>query len=120
MNAKIIEYAARHRKRFNTLQELHAHLVDVFEGDAPGYSTMTEHLRRHVWADRPAAAPEKRGPKIDLKLADDIGKLLKSNPDLSANQIATRLRKSATTVRSYLHNVLHFEFKNERWIPQSE
>lgn len=120
MNAKIIEYAASNRERFNTLQELHAHLVEVFASDAPAYSTMTERLRRHAWADRPAAAPQQRGPKIDLKLADDIRKLLRSNPDLSSNQIATRLRKPATTVKSYLHNVLHLEFKNEHWIPQCE
>ena len=117
MKSKIIEYAARHRHRFETLEDLHAHLVDVFEKDAPAYSTMTEHLRKPIWADRPAAAPKKPGPKIDEKLAQDIEKLLKADPTLSANQIAAALGKPPTTVRSYLHNVLGFEFKKTHWIP---
>ena len=117
MQDKIMEYAARHRARFPTLHHLHHHLVEVFEKDAPAYSTMTEHLRKPVWADRPAAAPQKRGPKIDHTLAADIEKLLKRNPGLSANQIAAELGRPATTIKSYLHNVLHFEFKKTRWIP---
>lgn len=117
MKTKILEYAARHRHRFATLQDLHAHLVDVFEGDAPAYSTMTEHLRKPLWAGRPATAPKKPGPKIDFKLSADISKLLQANPGLSANQIAAELGKPATTVKSYLHNVLHYEFKKTRWIP---
>ena len=112
-----MEYAARHRHRFPDLRHLHRHLVDVFAEDAPAYSTMTEHLRKPVWADRPAAAPKKPGPKTDFKLAEDIDKLLKVNPGLSANQIATELGKPPTTIKSYLHNVLGYQFKKTHWIP---
>lgn len=117
MKAWILEYAEKHKDRFDNLQDLHAHLVETFESDAPAYSTMTAHLRKHVWADSPGAAPKKPGPKIDEKLAGQIEKLLKSDPTLSANMIATQLGRAPTTIKSYLHNVLHFQFKKTHWVP---
>ena len=117
MKRQALEYASRMHERIPEAKELHAHLVEIFGDDAPGYSTLTDHLRKPSWKGRPATEPKKRGPPIDEGLAEAIRDLLSKEPKLSANQVAERLGRAPSTIKSYLHNVLHFEFKKTRWVP---
>ena len=117
MKQHILEYAVRMRSRIPEAKALHAHLVEIFGADAPGYSTLTEHLRKPIWNEREATQPKKRGRPIDESFAQRISDLLSTEPNLSANQVAERLGRPASTVKLYLHNVLHYQFKKTRWVP---
>lgn len=117
MKKSVIEYALSQRDRFEEAKDLYDHVITVFGPGSIGYSTLTEHLRQHVWAGREATRPQKRGPKLDNQLEVKIRRLLEADPKLSANEIAAQLGRSPSTVKRYLHEVLQFEFKKTRWVP---
>lgn len=113
----IWKYALEQRPTFPTDKALYEHLVQKFPEDRISYSTLTRHLRSQHWSEEARSGPQKPGPERDAQLEADIRTLLEAEPTLSANRIASRLRRPPSTVRWYLHNVMGLSFKKTRWVP---
>lgn len=119
MNDEIREFIAENHQLFKSVKELHAILQEEFPSNNISYSTVTREIRKFSWSEKALSSSSKPGPEPDQGLMEDILTQLESEPGLSANQLAARLRRAPSTVRFYLRRVLGFEFKKTRWTPHT-
>ena len=105
------------RPNHPTLRSLHAAIQARWPDVSVGYSTVTQMFRKPHWSPKARDHKEKPGPRRDEGLTERIIAALEKTPTLSARQLALHLGEPPSTVKSYLHDVLGFEFKRTRWVP---